>query len=150
MAHHHIPHFLLKNHPHANGKVGIIGFCSGGRYTLMFACTSSNVHAAVDSAGGNIIPDELTTARPVAAIDMVSSLSCPLLALFGEEDPNPSPAHAARLKGELDKHGKNYEFVTYANAGHAFFADYRPSYRAAPAQDMWHRVLTFYDKNLKG
>ena len=140
----------LKNHPNSNGKVGIIGFCSGGRYTLMMACTSKNVDAAVDSAGGHIIPDELTAARPVAAIDMVSGLSCPLLALFGEEDTNPSPAHAARLKEELDKHDKTFEFKMYANAGHAFFADYRPSYRAAPAQDMWHRVLLFYERYLKG
>ena len=140
----------LKNHAHANGKVGIIGFCSGGRYTLMFACTSKNVDAAVDSAGGYIIPDELTDARPVAAIDMVSDLSCPLFALFGEEDDNPTLAHAARLKEELDKHGKIYEFKMYSNAGHAFFADYRPSYRAGPAQDMWHRVLPFYERYLKG
>ena len=141
---------FLKNNAHANGKVGIIGFCSGGRYTLMFGCTSSNVNAAVDSAGGHIIPDEVTEARPVGAIDMVANLNCPLLALFGEEDPNPSPEHAARLNQELDAHGKDYEFVTYPNAGHAFFADYRPSYRAAPAQDMWHRVLLFYEKHLKG
>ena len=140
---------FLKNQSHANGKVGIIGFCSGGRYTLMFGCTSKNVDAAVDSAGGYIIPAELTSARPVAVIDMVGNLSCPLLALFGEEDANPSPDHAARLKEELDKHGKTYEYKTYANAGHAFFADYRPSYRAAPAQDMWHRVLLFYEKYLK-
>jgi len=139
----------LKNHSQSNGKVGIIGFCSGGRYTLMFACTSNNVNAAVDSAGGHIIPDELTSARPVPAIDMVANLSCPLLALFGEEDTNPSPAHAARLKEELDKHSKTYEFKMYANAGHAFFADYRPSFRAAPAQDMWHRVLLFYERYLK-
>ena len=138
----------LKNHARANGKVGIIGFCSGGRYTLMFACTSGNVDAAVDSAGGHIIPDELTECRPVATIDMVANLACPLLALFGEEDGNPSPAHAARLVEELDKHGKTYEYKMYANAGHAFFADYRPSYRAAPAQDMWHRVLLFYEKYL--
>ncbi|PKB67434.1 MAG: hypothetical protein BZY81_04705 [SAR202 cluster bacterium Io17-Chloro-G4] len=138
----------LKSHAHSNGKVGIIGFCSGGRYTLMFACTSANVNAAVDSAGGHIIPEELTEARPVATIDMVGNLACPLLALFGEEDGNPSPAHAERLKEELDKHGKTYEFKMYADAGHAFFADYRPSYRAAPAQDMWHRVLLFYEKYL--
>ena len=116
----------------------------------MFACTSKNVDAAVDSAGGYIITEELTDARPVAAIDMVSDLSCPLLALFGEEDDNPTLAHAARLKEELDKHSKTYEFKMYPNAGHAFFADYRPSYRAAPAQDMWHRVLGFYEKYLKG
>jgi carboxymethylenebutenolidase len=80
---------------------------------------------------------------------MIPTLSCPLLGLFGEEDQNPSPAHAARMQEELDKHGKTYEFRMYRNAGHAFFADYRPSYRAAAAQDMWHQVLVFYDKNLK-
>ena len=141
----------LKGRPDGAGKVGAIGFCSGGRYTLMFGCTSKNLNAAVDSAGGFIIQDasQITPQRPVSPIDMVSNLSCPLLALFGEEDPNPSPAHAERLKAELDKHSKTYEFRMYPNAGHAFFADYRPSYRAVAAQDMWHRVLVFYDKYLK-
>ena len=140
----------LKGRPDSNGKVGAIGFCSGGRYTLMFGCTSKNLNAAVDSAGGFIIQDEHTSQRPVSPIDMIPQLSCPLLALFGEEDPNPSPAHAERLQAELDKHKKTYELRMYPNAGHAFFADYRPSYRPVAAQDMWHRVLTFYDKYLKG
>jgi len=86
---------------------------------------------------------------PVSPIDMIPTLSCPLLGLFGEEDPNPSPAQAARMQEELDKHGKTYAFRMYRHAGHAFFADYRPSYRAAAAQDMWHRVLVFYDQYLK-
>ena len=140
----------LKRLPDSNGKVGAIGFCSGGRYTLILACKSTNLDAAVDSAGGFIIQDQHTPQRPVSPIDMIPTLSCPLLALFGEEDPNPSPTHAARLKEELDTHGKTYELRMYRQAGHAFFADYRPSYRAAAAQDMWHRVLTFYDKYLKG
>jgi carboxymethylenebutenolidase len=140
----------LKGRPDSNGKVGAIGFCSGGRYTLMLGCTSKNLDAAVDSAGGFIIQDDHTPQRPVSPIDMIPNLSCPLLALFGEEDPNPSPAHAERLKAELDKHGKTYELRIYPNAGHAFFADYRPSYRPVAAQDMWHRVLVFYEKYLKG
>ena len=139
----------LKSQSDSNGKVGAIGFCSGGRYTLVLGCKSTNLDAAVDSAGGFIIQDEHTPQRPVSPIDMVPALSCPLLALFGEEDANPSPAHAARLQEELDQHGKTYEFRMYANAGHAFFADYRPSYRPVAAQDMWHRVLVFYDKHLK-
>jgi len=112
----------IKRMPDSNGKVGAIGFCSGGRYTLIVGCKSTNLDAAVDSAGGFILQ---------------------------EEDPNPSPAHAARMQEELDKHGKTYEFRMYRNAGHAFFADYRPSYRASAAQDMWHRVLVFYDTYLK-
>lgn len=57
---------------------------------------------------------------------MIPTLSCPLLALFGEEAPNSSPAHAARLQEELDTHGKTYELRMYRHAGHAFCADYRP------------------------
>jgi carboxymethylenebutenolidase len=138
----------LRSQSDSNGKVGAIGFCSGGRYTLMFGCKGANVNACVDSAGGFIIQDEHTEQRPVSPIDMIPTLQCPLLALFGEEDANPSPEHAARLQEELDKHGKTYELVMYRNAGHAFFADYRPSYRAAPAQDMWHRTLQFYGQHL--
>ena len=138
----------LRSQADCNGKVGAIGFCSGGRYTLMFGCKGANVNACVDSAGGFIIQDEHTAQRPVSPIDMVPDLQCPLLALFGEEDPNPSPAHAEKLKAALDKYNKTYEFVMYRNAGHAFFADYRPSYRAAPAQDMWHRTLQFYGQYL--
>jgi len=141
----------IKSQADSNGKVGAIGFCSGGRYTLMFGCTSKNLDAAVDSAGGFITqdgPNEQEDTRPVPPIDMIADLNCPLLGLFGEEDPNPSPEHAERLQAELDKHGKTYEMRMYPNAGHAFFADYRDSYRPVPAQDMWHRVLTFYDKHL--
>ena len=138
----------IRSQTDSNGKVGAIGFCSGGRYTLMFGCKGANVNACVDSAGGFIIQDEHTEQRPVSPIDMIPTLQCPLLALFGEEDPNPSPEHAARLQEELDKHGKTYEFVMYRDAGHAFFADYRPSYRAAPAQDMWHKTLQFYAQHL--
>jgi carboxymethylenebutenolidase len=139
----------LKRLPDSHGKVGAIGFCSGGRYTLILACQSTNLDAAVDSAGGFIIQDQHTPQRPVSPIAMTPTLSCPLLALFGEEDPNPSPAHAGRLQEELDKHGKTYELRMYRHAGHAFFADYRPSYRAAAAQEMWHRALVFYEHYLQ-
>ena len=139
----------LKAQANCNGKVGMIGFCSGGRYTLITSCKSTNIDAAVDSAGGFIIQDEHTDTRPVSPIDMICTLACPLMATFGEDDPNPSPAHADRIKEEMEKHGKNYESHMYPNAGHAFFADYRPSYQEAAAKDMWQRVLVFFEKHLK-
>src|SRR5262249_31072600 len=139
----------LKRQADSNGKVGAIGFCSGGRYTLILGCKSTNLDAAVDSAGGFVIQAPHRPPAPVSPIAVAPTFYCPLLALFGEEDPTPSPAHAARLQEELDKYGKTYEFRMYRNAGHAFFADYRPSYRAAAAQDMWHRVLVFYEQYLR-
>src|SRR6266403_1746846 len=78
----------------ATGKVGAIGFCSGGRHTLLFACSSNKVDAAVDCWGGFIqraTPDaETTPARPTPIFNLVDRLSCPLFAVFGEEDQNPS------------------------------------------------------------
>ena len=133
----------------SSGKIGCIGHCSGGRHTLLFACNTRNLGAAVDCYGGRIIPDELTTAMPKGVIDMVADLSCPLLGLFGESDANPSPAHVARLEEELKKANKEYEFKSYPpDAGHGFFSDYRPSYRQEPAVDGWQRIFDFFDKHL--
>lgn len=133
-----------------SGKIGCIGHCSGGRHTLLLACNTRNLHAAVDCYGGRVIPDELTPAKPKAVIDMVPDLSCPLLGLFGELDANPSPAHVARLEEELKKAGKEYEFKMYpADTGHGFFGDYRPSYRQEAAVDGWQRIFNFFENHLR-
>ena len=132
-----------------NGKVGCIGHCSGGRHTLLFACNTRSLSAAVDCYGGRVITDELTPSQPRAVIDMVANLSCPLLGLFGESDLNPSPEHVARLEAELKKHHKEYEFKSYPpDAGHGFFADYRPSYRPEAAVDGWQRIFNFFARYL--
>src|SRR6266850_4016665 len=92
----------LRGLPGATGKVGAIGFCSGGRHTLLFACSSNKVDAAVDCWGGFInraTPDaETTPARPTPVINLIDRLSCPLFAVFGEEDQNPSVAQAEELR----------------------------------------------------
>lgn len=132
-----------------NGKTGCIGHCSGGRQTLLFACNTQSLFAAVDCYGGRVITDELTPNQPRAVIDMVPDLSCPLLGLFGEADQNPSPDHVARLESELKSNGKQYEFKTYpGDTGHGFFADYRPSYRQEAAVDGWQRIFDFFGRHL--
>ncbi len=133
-----------------NDKIGCIGHCSGGRHTVLFACNTENISAAIDCYGGRVIPDELTPNQPKAVIDMVPNLSCPMLGLFGELDANPSPEHVARLAKELKKHNKKYEFKTYpADAGHGFFGDYRPSYRQEAAVDGWQRIFDFFGRHLQ-
>jgi carboxymethylenebutenolidase len=138
----------------ATAKVGAIGFCSGGRQTLLFACGSDKVDAAVDCWGGFIhraTPDaETTPSRPKPILDMVGQLHCPLFAVFGEEDQNPTVAQSEELRTRAQRGGKDVTIKVYKNAGHAFLADYRPSYREAPAAELWADAVAFFDKNLKG
>jgi carboxymethylenebutenolidase len=140
----------LHSLPYHNGKVGVIGFCSGGRQTYLVACRLSGVDAAVDCWGGGVAapPEELTERQPVAPVDYTADLSCPLLGLFGEEDQRPSPAEVARTEEALKRHGKTYEFHMYPNAGHGFFAVDRPSYRQQAAVDGWQKVFDFYGRYL--
>ena len=81
----------LRAQPYSNGKVGMIGFCSGGRQAYMAACTLEGLSAAVDCWGGRVIakPEELTERQPRAVIDMTPNMSCPLLGIFGNDDRNP-------------------------------------------------------------
>ena len=142
---------LLRSLPYCSGKVGVIGYCSGGRQVFLVACNIPSLDAAVDCYGGSVVagPDELTERQPKAPIDMTESLNCPLLGLFGADDMNPSPEQTHMTEQLLDRLGKTYEFHTYENAGHAFFADYRPSYRQDAAVDGWRRVFEWYENYLK-
>ena len=137
----------------ATGKTGVIGFCSGGRQTLLFACSSSKPDAAVDCWGGFIhraTPDADTTpARPTPILNMTDRLHCPLFAVFGEEDQNPTVAQAEELRSRAQRAGKDVTTKVYKNAGHAFLADYRPSYREGPAAELWKDAAAFFDKHLK-
>jgi len=137
----------------ATAKVGVIGFCSGGRQTLLFACSSDKADAAVDCWGGFIhraTPDaETTPSRPKPILDLVGQLHCPLFAVFGEEDQNPTVAQSEELRARAQRGGKDVTIKVYKNAGHAFLADYRPSYREAPAAELWTDAVAFFDKNLK-
>ena len=141
----------LRTLPYLNGRVGVIGYCSGGRQSYLAACTVRGLDAAIDCYGGGVVakPEELTPRQPVAPIELTRDLQCPLLGLFGVEDTRPSPADTAKTKEALDKFGKTYEFHTYDNAGHAFFAVDRPQYRQAAAVDGWEKVFAFFGKHLR-
>jgi carboxymethylenebutenolidase len=141
----------LRALPYLNGRVGVIGYCSGGRQSYLAACTLRGLDAAIDCYGGGVVakPEELTPRQPVAPIEFTGELQCPLLGLFGVEDTRPSPEDTARTEQALQKFGKTYDFHTYPNAGHAFFAVDRPQYRQAAAIDGWHKVFAFYGKHLR-
>jgi carboxymethylenebutenolidase len=117
----------------------------------LVACTLKGIDAAVDCYGGGVGAGKegLTPRQPVDPIDYTKDLRCPLLGLFGREDQRPSPEHAAKTEAELKKWGKTYEFHTYDNAGHGFFATDRPSYRPEAAVDGWNRVFQWFGKYLR-
>lgn len=140
----------LKALPTSNGKVGIMGTCSGGRGTFLTVCREKGFNAAVECWGGAVVmnPDQLNEKRPVAPIDLTKDLSCPLLGLFGNEDQGPSPEQVNQHEEELKKHGKNYEFHRYDGAGHGFFYYDRPAYRQQQAMDGWSKIFAFLDQHL--
>jgi len=81
---------------------------------------------------------------------MVDRLHCPLFAVFGEEDQNPTVAQSEELKSRAQRAGKDVTVKVYRNAGHAFLADYRPQhYREGPAQELWRDAVAFFDRRLK-
>ena len=143
----------LHSREDVTGKVGCIGFCMGGRYTLLFACFSDRLDAAVDCWGGFIDrarPDERSTPeRPVPPLERAEQLSCPLLAAIGAEDQNPSPELGARLLERARGSGQEVKVDVYEGAGHAFFADYRPTYRPGPAAKLWREIVPFLRRHLQ-
>jgi carboxymethylenebutenolidase len=141
----------LRALPGANGKVGTIGYCSGGRQSFLAAC-SLQLDAAVDCYGAFIInpPPTGIPLKVEPIIRLAPNLSCPLLGLFGEEDKNPTPEETGQLAKVLDELGKPHEFHTYPDAGHAFFSVNRPSYRVEAANDGWAKIWDFYGRYLAG
>jgi carboxymethylenebutenolidase len=139
----------LRALPTANGKVGVIGYCSGGRQTVLAAC-NLDVDAAVDCYGAFVTgtPPKDHPLQVKNLVDQLPNLRCPLLGMFGNEDKTPSPEHVDELEKLLIEHGKSYEFHRYDNTGHGFFAVDRPSYRVEAANDGWEHIAAFYAAHL--
>jgi carboxymethylenebutenolidase len=141
----------LKSLDGANGKVGVIGYCSGGRQSFLAAC-SLELDAAVDCYGAFVVknPPEGSGFPFTSLMPLAPNLSAPLLGLFGADDQYPGPDEVKELDDELTKLGKEHEFHSYEGAGHAFFAVDRPSFRPEAAKDGWQKVWDFFGKHLAG
>ena len=131
----------------SNGRVGIIGTCSGGRHALLAASRVPGFAAVADLWGGGVI-EEPSPAHPVPPIDYTADLSAPLLGLFGNDDSHPSPAQVDQHEAALNRYGKDYEFFRYDGAGHAFFYYQTPMYRPEAAMDGWEKVFGFFARHL--
>jgi carboxymethylenebutenolidase len=134
----------------SNGKIGVIGHCSGGRQAFLAAC-SLPLDAAVDCYGGAVVHvPEGAPASFKPLIGLSKDLSCPLLGLFGADDQFPTPAETAELSRTLDELSKPHEFHTFSGAGHAFFRVDGPSYRVEAAVEGWEMIWAFFGEHLAG
>jgi carboxymethylenebutenolidase len=132
----------------SNGKVAVIGHCSGGRQSVLAAC-HLDLQAAVDCYGAFVTgtpPEGFPMKTNI--VDQLPNLQAPLLGLFGNEDGYPSPEQVDELEEILKSQGSPYEFHRYDDAGHAFFAVDRPSYRVEAANDGWERIQAFFGTHL--
>ena len=119
-------------------RVGITGFCMGGRVTFLAACElPDKIKAAAPFYGGGI------------PIEKTAKLRAPLLAFFGEDDPFIPLDTVEALKAELARHKKQAEVVVYPKAPHGFFCNERDSYRPEAAREAWERLKTFLATHLK-
>ena len=141
----------LRGLPGSGGRVGVIGYCSGGRQSVLVAC-NLDVDAAVDCYGAYVtgVPPDDFPLQVTNLEDQLPNLRCPLLGLFGVEDSRPNPEHVAELERILTANGKEFEFHSYEDTGHGFFSVDRPAYRVASANDGWERIETFYGAHLGG
>jgi carboxymethylenebutenolidase len=140
--------FLASRPETARRPVGITGFCMGGQYALMAACSVPGLAACV-SWYGMLCYDERDAAKPASPLDLAPRLGCPYLGLFGEEDGLIPLTDVEALRDILSAAGKDFEIRTYAGAGHAFFNDTRPdAYRPGAAADAWPRAIAFFRRHL--
>jgi len=142
---------LVKRMPWSNGKVGVIGTCSGGRHALLVATKVPGFGAVADLWGANVVvpPERLTPQQPQAVVDLTPELNVPLLGLFGNDDMNPSPDQVNQHEQVLKDNGKQFVFYRYDGAGHGFFYYHLPLYRQQQAMDGWNKVEDFFNQNLR-
>ncbi|KVO58805.1 dienelactone hydrolase family protein [Burkholderia stagnalis] len=129
-------------------RLGVVGFCWGGRQSWLYAEHNPHVRAAVAWYGFvEGTTDEMTPFNPV---DHADTLKVPVLGLYGAKDANITQASLAAMRERIAKSdsklARESQIVVYNDAGHAFFADYRPSYVKGDAEDSWKRALAWFHR----
>jgi len=139
-----------KKHPSAKpDRVGMTGFCRGGMHTLLYAARSRELKAAVPWYG-QLRPALTPGVRTEGPLDVAARIEAPVLGLYGAEDLGIPVADVREMESRMKAAGRTAEFLIYPGAPHAFFADYRPSYRAEAAKDAWGRCIAWFNRYLKG
>ena len=128
----------LKIHPECTGKVGSVGFCFGGRMSLVLGI-SRPLDAICTFYGGGM----------QQIFDQLGAIKCPVLGLFGDKDVSIPVGTVEQFDKLLGQLGLEHEVIVYPNSGHAFFRDSDPQvYKPEASKDAWERVTKFFKKNL--
>ena len=128
-------------------KLAVVGFCFGGAVVWQYAARNRALKTGVAFYGPlnlRFAPDNKS------ALDLAPDLTVPVLGLYGGKDQGIPAAEVEKMRAELKEAGSPSQIVVYPDAGHAFLADYRPSYREQPASELWSDAVAFFDKHLKG
>ncbi len=126
------------------GKLGIMGFCRGGRTVWRYSTHNPSLKAGVAFYGS--LADPPSEAMPVNALASAKEVKEPVLGLYGAEDQGISVDQVKQMESTLKAAGKTAEFVIYPGAPHGFHADYRGSYRKEAAEDAWKRMDGWFKK----
>ena len=138
---------LLRRHPSVRGdRIGITGFCMGGRVTYLMAAANPLIKAAGVFYGGNILAPWGNGPTP---FDRTRNINCPVIGFFGQDDANPTPADVQKIDAELTRHGKVHQFYPYPDTGHSFQWNGNPAYRANAARDSWEKLMDWFQKYLR-
>jgi carboxymethylenebutenolidase len=142
-----VAHMAVRSDPAAT-RVGVTGFCMGGQYALMAACTVPGIAACV-SWYGMLRHPRRSSHKLADPLDMAAKLGCPYLGLFGEQDALIPLEHVHALETTLGNLDVDAQVVSYRDAGHAFFNDSRPEmYVASASADAWPRAVAFFRRHL--
>jgi carboxymethylenebutenolidase len=125
------------------GKLGIMGFCRGGRNVWHYSTHNPNLKAGVAFYGSLI---DKSDSAPKSSIDLAADVKEPVLGLYGEADTGITPDQVKQMEDALKAAGKTAEFHEYPGAPHGFVADYRPSYRKDAAEDAWAKMTGWFNK----
>jgi len=125
-------------------RLGIMGFCRGGRTVWRYSTHNPNLKAGVSFYGS--LSDAPTAAMPINSIASAAQVREPVLGLYGAEDQGISLDDVNKMKAALQAAGKTAEFKVYPGAPHGFHADYRPSYRQEAAEDGWKQMTAWFKK----
>ena len=139
---------FLKSHRLVDrNRLGIVGFCMGGRVVYLMAGASPDLKAGVMYYGSNTMTALGDGPSP---FERTREIGCPIQGHFGEDDKNPSPEDMRKLDAELSRWGKVHEFHSYAGAAHSFANTGSANYRPEAAAASWPRTLDFFSRHLLG